>query len=96
MNGHPNRMENYVVHAASITFLLCAFQYHCLLLLHLPQRTIYLSTCMVYGVKKVIYPLRVTQEVVPGRHVDLLLHECGGIQHYSAIRNFSRLISGQI
>ena len=76
--------------ASSITFFLCAFQYHYLLLLHLRLRTIYLSICMV------IYPLRIAREVIPGRHVVLLLHEWGGIQHYSAIRNFSRLISGQM
>ena len=46
--------------------------------------------------KKVIFPLCVTDSVVPGRHVDLLLHECNGDQHYSTIKNFSRLISGQL
>ena len=53
----------------------------------------------VYGVedeKKVIYPLRVTEAVIPDRHVDLLLHEHNGVQHYSTIKNFSRLISGQL
>ena len=53
----------------------------------------------VYGVeddKKVIYPLCVTDSVVPGRHVDLLLHECNGDQQYSTIKNFSRLISSQL
>ena len=36
----------------------------------------------VYGVEndeKVIYPLRVSQTVVPDRHVDLLLYECNSI-----------------
>ena len=53
----------------------------------------------VYGVKndeKVIYPLRVSQTLVPGRHVDLLLYECGGIQHYTIISNFSRLVCSQL
>ena len=39
----------------------------------------------VYGVendKKIIYPLRVLQTVVPGRHVDLLLYECNGTTYY--------------
>ena len=51
----------------------------------------------VYGIedRKVIYPLWVS-DPVPGKHVDLLLHEMGEIQHYSTIRNFSRLISGQL
>ena len=46
----------------------------------------------MYGVdddKKVIYPL-------PDRHVDLLLFERNGIQLYTTIRNFSRLVSRQM
>ena len=44
-----------------------------------------------YGVdddNKVIYPLRVSSTLVPDRHVDLLLFERNGIQHYTTIRNF--------
>ena len=37
-----------------------------------------------------------TNNVVNGKHVDLLLHEMGGIQHYSTIRNFIRLVSTQL
>ena len=53
----------------------------------------------VYGVdddKKVIYPLRVSSTLVPDRHVDLLLIERNGIQHYTTIRNFSRLVRRQV
>ena len=46
--------------------------------------------------KRGIFTLHVSDNIVDGRHVDLLLHEMGGIQHYYTIRNFSRLISGQI
>ena len=46
--------------------------------------------------EKVIYPLRVSQTVVSDRHVDLLLYECNSIQHYTTIKNFSRLVSGQL
>ena len=42
------------------------------------------------------YPLRVAQAVVPDRHVDLLMYECKGIQHYTTIKNISRLVSGQL
>ena len=52
----------------------------------------------VYGIedtKKVIYPLRVSQAVVSGRHVDLLLYERNSMQH-TTIKNFSRLVSGQL
>ena len=52
----------------------------------------------VYGVdddKKVIYTLCVSSTFVPDGHVDLLLYEHNGIQHYTTIRNFSRLVSSQ-
>ena len=42
----------------------------------------------VYGVdndKKVIYPLRVSPTLVSDRHVDLLLFERNGIQHYTIL-----------
>ena len=53
----------------------------------------------VYGVdgdKEVIYPLRVSSTPVPDRRVDLLLFERDGVQHYTTIRNFSRLVSSQL
>ena len=53
----------------------------------------------VYGVdddKNVMYPICVSSTPVPDRHVDPLLFECNGIQHYTTIRNFSRLLSSQI
>ena len=46
----------------------------------------------VYGLEndeKVIYPLRVSQTVVPDRHVDLLLYECNSIQHYTTIKTLA-------
>ena len=53
----------------------------------------------VYGVdddKKVIYPLCISSTLVVDRHVDLLLFERNGIQHYTTIRKFSRLVSSQM
>ena len=53
----------------------------------------------VYGVdddKKVIYPPRGSSTLVPDRHVDLLLFERNGIQYFTTIRNFSRLVSSQM
>ena len=53
----------------------------------------------VYGVdddKKVIYPFRISFSLIPDKHVDLLLIECNGIQHNTAIRNFTRLVSRQM
>ena len=46
--------------------------------------------------KEVIYPLRVSSTPVPDRHVDLLLFERDGVQHYTAIRDFSRLVSSHL
>ena len=45
---------------------------------------------------KVIYPFRVSSTLVPDRHVDLLLFECDGVQHYATIRHFSRLDGRQL
>ena len=57
-------------------------------------------TINVYGVdddkEEVIYPLRVSSTLVPDRHVDLLLLEHDGVQHYTTIRDFSRLIGRQL
>ena len=53
----------------------------------------------VYGVdddKELIYLLRVSSTLVPDRHVDLLLFEHDGVQHYTTIRNISRLIGRQL
>ena len=46
--------------------------------------------------KKVIYPLPVSSTLVSDRHVDLLLFERDGIQRYTTIRNFTRLVRGQV
>ena len=53
----------------------------------------------MYGIdddKKVIYPFRVSFTLVPDRHVDLLVFDRNGIQHYTTNRNFSRLVSSQM
>ena len=83
---NPNRMENDVVHAGEYDFSSLCFP--------VPLSTIASFSTKnnlsinIYGVedeKKVIYPLRVTEAVVAGRHVDLLLQERNGVQHYSTI-----------
>ena len=45
---------------------------------------------------EMIYPIRVSSTLVPDRHVDLLLFECDGVQRYTTIRNFSRLVGRQL
>ena len=42
----------------------------------------------------IVYPLRVSKHEM-NRHVNLLLTESNGIQHYSSIRDFSHLIGKQ-
>ena len=52
-----------------------------------------------YGVdddNEVIYPFRVSSTLVPDRHVDILLFERDGVQHYTTIMNVSRLVGRQL
>ena len=56
-------------------------------------------TINVYGADSehgTVYPLKVTQNAPSTRHVNLLLTEKDGTYHYSAIKNFSRLVRSQI
>ena len=55
-----------------------------------------INVCGIEDGKKVIYPLRVSQAVVSGRHVDLLLIERNGVQHYATIKSLSRLVNSQL
>ena len=43
-----------------------------------------------------IYPLPVLSTLFPDRHVDLLVFERNGIQHYTTISNFCKLVSSQM
>ena len=94
---HPNRMSKYEDHVNKYDFSSLRFP--------VPLSSIgsFVTTnnlsINVYGVEndeELIYPLRVSQTVVPDRHVDLLLHECNSIQHYTTINNFSRLVRNQL
>ena len=92
-----NRLENYTVHASkydisSLTFpvpfsSIASFG---------TKNNISINAYGVQDGEKVIYPLRVSDAVVPDRHVDLHLHELGEIQHYSNIKDFSRLVNDQL
>ena len=93
---HPHRMESYIDHVTKYDFSLLTFP--------VPLSAVASFTVKndisinAYGIengRKVIYPLQVS-DPVPGKHEDLLLHELGEIQHYSTIKDFSRLISGQL
>ena len=94
---HPNRMASYIEHECKYDFSGLNFP------VSLNSITPFATNnnisinvyCVEHG-KVIIFPLSVTGDVVDGRHVDLLLHEMGGIRHYSTIHNFSRLISGQM
>ena len=94
---NPSHMVNYVEHACGYDFSSLCFPVSLSSIAPFAAKNN--LSINVYGVedeKKVIFPLCVIDSVVPGRHVDLLLHECNGDQHYSTIKNFSRLISGQL
>ena len=95
--GNSNRMLNYVKHACGYDFSSSCFPVS--LSSIAPFATKNNLSINVYGVedeKKVIFPICVTDSVVPGRHVDLLMHERDGDQNYSTIKNFSQLISSQL
>ena len=87
---NPNRMASYIEHECKYDF--SGLNFPVSLKSITPFAT---KNPSMYG-KRIVFPLSVTDDVVDGRHVDLLLHEMGGIQHYSTIHNFSRLIGGQM
>ena len=93
----PNRMENYLPFVEMYDFSSLTFPVPLSSLAPFAARSgISINVYAVEDGKRVVFPLCVTSDVVTGKHVELLLHEMGGIQHYSTIVNFSRLISGQI
>ena len=91
---NPNRMVNYVEHACGYDFSSLCFPVSPSSIAPFAAKNN--LSVNVEEEKKVIFPLCVTDSVVPGRHEDLLLHACNGDQHYSTIKNFSRLISDQL
>ena len=94
--GKPNRMENYEVYAGEYDFSYLCFPVSLSSIASFSAKNnLSINVYDVEDEKKVMYPLRVTEAVVADRHVYLLLHERNGVHHYSTIKNFSRLISGQ-
>ena len=94
---NPNRMESYLPFVVRYDFESLSFPVPLSSVATFATRNE--ISINVYGIedgREVIYPLRVSDVTVPDKHVDLLLHEMGEIQHYSAIKDFSRLISGQL
>ena len=89
---NPRKMENYIDHASNYDFSTLTFPVPLSAVAPFAAK----NKISIGDVQKVIYPLRVSDAVIPGKHVDLLLHEMGKIQHYSTIKDFSRLISGQL
>ena len=94
---NPNRLVNYVEHACGHDFSSLWFPVSLSSIAPFTAKNnLSINVYGVEGEKKVIYPFGVTDSVVPGRHVDLMLHEYDGDQHYSTIKDFRRLISGQL
>ena len=97
MSDHSCRMSTYQDHASNYDFSSLRFP---VAISSIGSFAVQNKLSInVYGIKydkKVIYPLRIIEAVIADRHVDLLLYECNGIQHYTTIKNFSRLNSGQL
>ena len=97
VTDHSNRMDNYLPYVNLCDFSSLSFPVPLSAVAPFAKRNE--MPINVYGIedgRKLIYPLRVSDAVIPGKHVYLLLHELGEIQHYSTIKDFSRLISGQL
>ena len=94
---NPERMENYLPYANLYDF--SNLNYSVPLSSITPcaaKNGISINVYAIEDGKRIIYPLCVTDKPVDGKHVDLLMHEANVIHHYSTIRNFSRLVSGQL
>ena len=94
---NPSRMTNYTPFENRYDFDTLTFHVSLQAIAPFAKRNdISINVYVVEGDKRVIFPLCVTEKPIDGKHVDLLIHELRGIQHYSAIRNFNRLFSGQV
>ena len=94
---HPDRMENYLPYVDLYDFSSFSFPVPLSAVTPFAKRNgISINIFAVEDQKKVIFHLCVTAKPVEGKHVDLLMHEANEIQHYLTIRDFSRLISGQL
>ena len=94
--SNPSRMVNYTTFENRYDFDTLTFPVSLHAITPFAKRNgISINVYAIEGAKRVIFPLGVTESPIDGKHIDLLMHELGGIQHYSAIRNFSRLVSGQ-
>ena len=95
ISDNPDRMGNYMEYVDKYDFYGLSYTVPLSSIAPLAARN-GISVYAVEDRKRVVCPLCVTSDVVTGKHVDLLLHEMGGIQHYSTIRNFSWLVSEQM
>ena len=73
---NPNRMVNYVEHACGYDFSSLCFPLSLSsIALFAAKNNLSIKVYRVEHEKKDIFPLCVTDSVVPGRHVDLLLKQ---------------------
>ena len=96
VDAHADRRGNYVEHTGKYHFSSLPFPVPLQAVGPFALRNN--MSINVYGVdddNEVIYPLRVSSTLVPERHVDLLLFG-HGVQHYTTIRDFSRLVVRQL
>ena len=93
----PHRMENYLPYIDLYDFSSLSFPVPLSAVTPFAIKNgILINVYAVEDGKRVIFPLCVTDALLEGKRVDLLMHEVNEIQHYSTICNFSRLISGQL
>ena len=94
---NPSRMENYLPYVNLYDFSNLNYPVPLSSIAPFAKKNdISINVYAVEDGKRIIFPLCVTDKPVDGKHVDLLMHESNEIQHYSTIRNFSRLVSGQL
>ena len=95
--SNPDRMENYLPYANLYDFSNLNYPVPLFSITPFTKKNgISVNGYAVEDGKRIIFPLCVTDKPVEGKHVELLMHESHEIQHYSTIRDFSRLISGQL
>ena len=94
---NPERMENYLPYANLYDFSNLNYPVPLSSITPFAKKNgISINAYAVEDGKRIIFPVCVTDAPVEGKHVDLLMHELHEIQHYSTIRDFGRLISGQL
>ena len=93
---NPHRIESYLPFAERYGFETLTFPLPWQAIAPFAKRNS--ITINVYSFeegKRVFFPRQYMDDGSSSKHIDLLMHSMGCIQHYSVIRSFNRLLSGQ-